>query len=395
VTTKIERLSQVSHQATDIEQTTPVEAAIRHHYHLLGHKNFGVTELRTFEPRPQVAYSDNENDFVRLVIQKNQTKGIYVGVQPRQLDLFDLAPNCWQPVYAQGRTRCGTNKDVEYITCIYFDIDLISQERKTGHPVSCKQLNFTLQAARWLTRQQGMAIGSVICCSGNGHYLLVPVVPVVIEDNVAMQNKYFCQSLANQVNQKFNQVKADPVFDLARIMRIIGTTNRKGVALPQRPHRRASFVTDPLPLQSMALHYMIINTDVPTKARKTSTLPEAIKCDLTKLQCCEFIQWCRLFPEHVTEPQWFGMMTNLVPLQGGAELIHTISRLDQKRYDYGRTQRLIERILAQNYQPIGCSKLITPKVQSDGFCSNPCAGAIGCPQKPCMFLTACKTIYQH
>lgn len=38
------------------------------------------------------------------------------------------------------------------------------------------------------------------------------------------------------------------------------------------------------------------------------------------------------------------MITNLVYLEGGPELVHEISRLDMFRYDYQQTQRLIEQV---------------------------------------------------
>ena len=71
---------------------------IANHYKFLGHKGFGVTELLLFDPIPLVAYVDNEDDFVRLCLEmEGKTSGIYVGIQPRPLWLFDKAPNCWRP----------------------------------------------------------------------------------------------------------------------------------------------------------------------------------------------------------------------------------------------------------------------------------------------------------
>ena len=45
------------------------ELAIRLHRQLLGHNGCGVTELRVFEPKPLVAYTDNEDDTVRLAME--------------------------------------------------------------------------------------------------------------------------------------------------------------------------------------------------------------------------------------------------------------------------------------------------------------------------------------
>ena len=69
------------------------------HRRLLGHDGYGVTELRTFDPKPLVAYTDNDEVTVLLALERNgSTSGIYIGVQPRPLELFDKAPNSWAPV---------------------------------------------------------------------------------------------------------------------------------------------------------------------------------------------------------------------------------------------------------------------------------------------------------
>ena len=85
---------------------------IRQHLQLLGHSHYGVTELRTFEPRPMVAYADNKNDIVRLATELNKkVPGIYIGIQPRPLDLFDEAQNCWKPAVSNPITNCGCDRD--------------------------------------------------------------------------------------------------------------------------------------------------------------------------------------------------------------------------------------------------------------------------------------------
>ena len=47
--------------------TTDSNIEMCRHVQLLGHSDYGVTELRTFAPRPLVAYVDNEDDIARLV----------------------------------------------------------------------------------------------------------------------------------------------------------------------------------------------------------------------------------------------------------------------------------------------------------------------------------------
>jgi hypothetical protein len=87
-------------------------------------------------------------------------------------------------------------------------------------------------------------------------------------------------------------------------MKAIGTTNRKGQAVEGRPHRRAHFVTVPVFARSEALHHMILNTDVEAPYTSSNSLSAAIRCDLHRLEQCEFIKWCRAYPQLVSEPAW-------------------------------------------------------------------------------------------
>ena len=148
------------------------EDALRQHLGLLGHAGLGVTELRTFDGMPMVAYSDTEDETVRLCRQMEMRKksGIYVGVQPRPYHLFDHAPNEWQIARGGPNPNCASDQDIEYITTCFFDIDVISYYRQQGFPASRDELKNTLQAARLLSRQEGLARSSTICCSGNGHW---------------------------------------------------------------------------------------------------------------------------------------------------------------------------------------------------------------------------------
>ena len=50
-----------------------------------------------------------------------------------------------------------------------------------GRPASEEELEKSLEAATLLSREDGLALSSVICCSGNGHYVLAPIVPVPVD----------------------------------------------------------------------------------------------------------------------------------------------------------------------------------------------------------------------
>jgi hypothetical protein len=147
--------------------TTDSNIEICQHVQVLGHSDYGVAELRTFEPRPMVAYADSEDGIVELAMTLDgKVAGLYIGVQPRPLDLFDKAPNCWHPAVSNPKTNCGCDRDIEFITACFFDIDVVSTERMKGRPATEEELQQSLQAAILLSRENGLALSSTICCSG-------------------------------------------------------------------------------------------------------------------------------------------------------------------------------------------------------------------------------------
>ncbi|MFC1793952.1 hypothetical protein ACFL3Q_10255, partial [Planctomycetota bacterium] len=290
------------------------------------------------------------------------------------------APNCWKPAVSNPKTNCGCDRDIEFITTCFFDIDVVSTERTKGCPATEEELQQSLQAALLLSRENGLALGSTICCSGNGHYVLAPIVPVPVDsDEVAEKFRHFCYQMSERIARKVSGIKIDSVYNLSRVMRLVGTVNGKGQPSEERPHRRAHFVTEPIPAKSMALHHIILNTEITVPDREIKTIPDKIGCDLSKIESCEFIKWCRKKPMDVSEPQWFAMITNLANLEGGPKLIHEISRLDMFRYDYQQTQRLIERVQGREYSPANCKT-----IKNNGFY---CAKFGQCQVKALMYLT--------
>lgn len=371
--------------------------AIRMHLRLLGHEGQGVTEFRTFDPAPMVAYVDNEDDAVRLALEmEGKTSGIYVGVQPRPAHLFDFAPNCWRNARAKPDSNCARDEDIEYITTCFWDIDVVSEGRRAGHPASKDEFKQSLHAVELLCREVGLALNSSICCSGNGHYVLAPLIPIPVDsDEIATKFRHFCQQLAEKIACQVSGVKIDPVYNLSRVMRLMGTKNCKGKVVDGRPHRRACFVTEPKPTRSMALRYMILNTDVEQPVQAGEKLPKIICCNLSKLEKCQFIQWCREYPHLVSQPLWFGLITNLARLEGGADLIHQISRLDKQRYDYQDTQQIIRRVIETGYNPILCKTLVGEAMTCPGRCRFSCSKIEQCRAKAPMYLATLYTVYER
>ncbi|MCX5645301.1 MAG: hypothetical protein NTZ17_11580 [Phycisphaerae bacterium] len=335
------------------------------------------------------------DSFVRLCLEMDgKVSGVYAGVQPRVPTLYDLAPNRWVPARGGPEGNCARDDDIEWISALFFDIDVSSPQRQKGHPASEEELQETLRAAQWLTRQEELALSSAICGSGNGHYVLAPLVPIPVgSEEIARQFRSFCQGLADSVAGQLAGVRIDAVYNLSRVMRVMGTINLKGQPLPDRPHRRACFVTEPPLGRSLALHFMILNAEVQEVVRTAKPVPAGLKCDLARIEECEFIQWCRRQAQEVGEPQWFALISNLAHLEGGIELIHAISALDGGRYDSADTQRVIERILREGYKPVSCRTITSPVMGRPGRGVFQCSRIGKCRARAPMYLATNHTIY--
>jgi len=383
-------------QCNELKAMSPSEA-IRLHCGLLGHEGLGVTELRVFTARPQVAYADSVDVIIQLCREiEPKRSGIYIGVQPRPAHLFDLAPNRWAPARGGHQGNCGRDGDIEYINAAFFDIDVLSPKRREGYPASEKELEQTLSVAKQVVRQNGLGLESVICCSGNGHYVLVSILPVPVDsDEVARKFKRVCGQLASRVAGRFPGVRIDCVYNLSRVMRVMGTWNRKGQPLRDRPHRRAGFITEPTFARSVTLHHEILNTDLDDCAEIEGFFPAELKCDLARIEACRFIHWCRRHASDVSEPSWFAMLTNLAWLEGGAPLAHEISALDPVRYDRDHTQRVIDRILREGYKPVQCRTIMDRAMIRPGRGVFRCSRIGKCPVKAPMYMTAFRTDLQE
>lgn len=367
------------------------EYQIRAHMALLGHDGLGVTELRAVvDGRHWVAYADSVAAVLELCRQmEGRASAVYVGVQPRPAHRYDQAPNRWVPARGGAGGNSAYDREIAWVSAVFFDIDVVSPLRQQGHPASDEELKETLRAAQWLARQDGLALSSAICCSGNGHYVLAPLIPIAV-GSAEMARKFvnFCRQLADSAAGRFPGVRIDAVYNLSRIMRVMGTVNRKGEPLPDRPHRRACLVTEPPLGRSLALHHMILNAEVQEVVQTVTPLPVGLKCNLAKIEECEFIQWCRRYPLDLSEPAWFALISNLAHLEGGIELIHAISALDGGRYDYADTQRVIERILREGYKPNSCRTIMTPAMATSGRGVFRCSRIESCPARAPMYMAA-------
>jgi len=380
---------------SQLNERSLAEVHIRNHWRLIHEPRYGVLELRAFEPDPMVAYVDNDEDFVRCVFEvEGKVAGTYVGVQPRPPHLFDHAANRWKRGQAKPHQNCACDADIEFLANIYIDIDVESPGRCVGHPASDEELEKTLACARVICRKEALGPSGTIGCSGNGHCIIIPMAPIPVNcREVARQFRAFGQEIINRYQDNVPGTRLDHVFNLSRVMRVMGSINGKGQPVAGRPHRRAYFVTEPRFTRSEALHYMITSTEVSAPSSGTRMRSGNIGCNLSKIQTCEFIKWCQEYPQLVSEPLWFAMITNLAPLEGGPELIHRVSSGDKLRYDFEATEKVIRRVLAEGYRPARCSSFCQAAPASGEKGKFYCRRRGTCPAKAPMFLSSKHKVY--
>lgn len=209
---------------------------VRLHYQLLGHKDLGVTELRTFDKGPEVAYTDNEEDFVRLAMERAGKVNVYVGCNPRPLELFDIAPNSWNRA---EKGSCASDEQIEFITAAFFDVDPV---RPKGEPATEKEHSLALGEVNRVLSSCGYS-GGITASSGNGGYIFFPIRAVSVEKDSAAQYRAWWKKFIVENNGNPGALRWDPVFNLSRVMRVIGTKNLKGNATEERPQRVSAFIS--------------------------------------------------------------------------------------------------------------------------------------------------------
>ena len=71
---------------------------------------------------------------------------------------------------------------------------------------------------------------------------------------------------------------------------------------------------------------------------------------------CEFIRHCKDDSKDLPEAQWYAMITNLAPFEGGTELIHQYSS-GYEKYSEAETQKKINHYLESGTRPMTCQAI--------------------------------------
>jgi len=333
-------------------------------YALLGHGLFGVTELRAFSAmRASVAYADSEEEFVRLCLRADGKANVYVGVNPRPLSFFDAAPNSWVRCSGRGKLeptpadapppgRCASDGDIEFCTCVHFDIDPV---RKGGVPATEEECQRAVSAGRELLADQLFSESGVLALSGNGASVIVPIRSVALDRDTETKVRAFHRTY----RKDGPGFRSDNVSNPSRIMRAVGTLNLKGTPAEGRPHRRSKFLSEWSGQRSEEVSLMIEHIDCSSTSPQDSdaATPPAGTASIESMRRCQFFRHCMDRPTRVSEPEWFSLILNLIPFQNGSTLIHAISALDTSRYNPADTQARIRRYVEHGYKSTSCANL--------------------------------------
>ena len=94
---------------------------------------------------------------------------------------------------------------------------------------------------------------------------------------------------------------------------------------------------------------------------------------------CLFIQHCKKDANTLSEPEWYGMISNLAVFEGGADAIHKLSK-PYAGYNERQTQWKIEHFLKSGTKPMTCAKIaengfVCPRYD-DGTCKSKSPAAL-------------------
>lgn len=211
------------------------EQVVKRFFHVLGHVN--QTELRLLDPgggRPLSRFASTEDEFQRICSRHDGRYNIYAGFNERA-------------------HNCTAARDVLTLNNVVFDLDV-----KT--PKGCGSTGEELQAAiaaategcRWI-KERGIHRYPVRICSGNGAYIWLCIPPIVLGNDhrrrlIRAKLRRFSGLVAEVIDRDGLEVDQKVTQDLARIIRVPGTRNLKGIGSddPARNLARYAFEIDPL-----------------------------------------------------------------------------------------------------------------------------------------------------
>ena len=193
---------------------------------------------------------------------------------------------------------------------------------------------------------------SIIVFSGNGvHTYWLLEEPVAVTND----NRSWIQRIMKCYEQSIHQLgrekgwNFDPVADLARILRVPDTLNHKS-----HPPKRVEVIEANLKRYPLsAFEKYADESDCCITDRIPFTLdPERIGPAERIVSRCPFMQHCRDDADHLPEPEWYAMISNIAPASDGVDAVHELSGA-YYGYSPEETDRKIRHALEQK-KPHSC-----------------------------------------
>lgn len=131
----------------------------------------------------------------------------------------------------------------------------------------------------------------------------------------------------------------DPITDLARVMRLPGTWNRKLKPVPVRVIE----LNEGCRYNPSEFEPYLIDVEAEASPKQPWHGPSGALAPV--LKHCRFLQHCRDDARTLSEPTWWAMISNLARLDGGREAIHAFSS-PYPNYTIGETDAKIRHALA-------------------------------------------------
>lgn len=211
------------------------EEDVRLFYRLLDHRY--LTELRFLRrgSYPVFKIVDNEEDFVIVCKKWNGKRNIYAGLRDRR----------------QGLRKCATMADIIGVKIITLDIDPI---REVETASTDEELNSAIRVASiirdWF-KEKGFQ-PPFRAMTGNGICLYFKIPFYQINESNRFEFPYKLEKFEQRMRKTFRQLlnenncRIDPMYDLPRIAKVIGTLSVKGQNTKDRPHRVSYWLDKPI-----------------------------------------------------------------------------------------------------------------------------------------------------
>jgi len=203
------------------------ERDVRLTYRFLGHEK--QTEIRVIDPRDNSVYCEfvsTEDDFVNICHKYDGKRNVYVGINER----------------SKGGTTCD---NVICLNAIILDIDSRHPKNSPATEEERSKAKQTADSIMYYLKDKKRF--PFMAMSGNGWQIWLKVKIQVIAEN---KKKYeaVIKEFHREIMREFSSddSKIDNIGDLARVIKVIGTTSIKVKTTSERPNLESYWLRRPI-----------------------------------------------------------------------------------------------------------------------------------------------------